>query len=511
MKRLLTLALAAAAAAAVATCAASALAAEPATAARSSRPNILVIVSDDQGYGDCSALPHHASDIHTPHIDSIARDGALFTNGYVSAPVCSPSRTGLISGRYQQRFNKEAGWRNALPERATTIAEHLHDLGYATMMIGKNDFGLHLPSKEDRRYPMNHGYDHLVGFDTHAHDYFLLTRDIEQRAIRPHEGPSANVGPLDADRTTKDFPDGYTTDIFTDAAIDFAKASVERHKPFFVYLAYNNVHDLVEQSPQKYLDKYHLKPIPLYDPSMGSYLDYYHRYNTIGSYVDETLMRKYYLANIDSLDDHVGQVLGALEKMGVADNTLVVFMSDNGASVNSGGNSSPLRGSKSTMFEGGIRVPLILKWPGKVKPGQTIDDPAISLDLLPTFVEAAGGQIKPAEQIDGVSLLPRVEDRDDESLSGRTLYWKFQKQWAVRRGDWKLVHARQAEGKHGTVSWLLRGPVSKEPQLFNLKTDPAEQHDLAGDHPEIVKALTDSYKQWEAHHGEWGYGEPGKY
>ncbi len=484
-----------------------AFAAAPTTAP--SKPNIVFILADDLGYGDCSAMPHHAEDIHTPNIDTIAAKGALFTNGYVSAPVCSPSRTGIITGRYQERFNKEAGWRNAMPQRATTIAEHLRDLGYATMMIGKNDFGLHLPSKEDRRYPLNHGYDHVLGFDTHAHDYFELTLEIESKAIRPHEGPSANVGPLDFDKGTKDFPNGYTTDIFTSAAIDFAKTNAEQKKPFFIYLAYNNVHDLVEQSPAKYLDPYGLKPIPLYDPSMGSYLDYYHRYNSIGEYVNESDMRKYYLANLASLDEHVGQVLDALEKMGVSDNTLIVFLSDNGAAVNSGGNATPLRGSKYTTFEGGIRAPLMVKWPGKIKTGQTIEDPAISLDLLPTFVEAAGGAIKPEEQIDGVSLLPRVQGVSDESLSGRTLYWKFIKQWAIRRGDWKLVVANQPKGKH--VAWLITGPTSKEPQLFNLKEDPAEQKDLSKDHPEVVKELMDAYQSWDSHNGEWGAGEPAKY
>lgn len=492
---------------AVAATASSLLAAAP--AAHTSKPNILLILSDDQGYGDVSVLPHHAPDAHTPNIDALAKSGALFPNAYLTAPVCSPSRTGLISGRYQERFNKEAGWRNALPERATTIAEHLRDLGYATMMIGKNDFGMHLPSKADRRYPINHGYDHVLGFDSHAHDYFELTKDIEDRAIRPHEGPSANVGPLDFDRGTKDFPNAYTTDVFTDAAISFAKDSAARNKPFFCYLAYNNVHDLVEQVPQKYLSKYNLKSIPLYDPSMGSYLDYYHQYNTIGPVVSEADMRKYYLANLDCLDDHVGQVLAALDKMGVADNTLVVFLTDNGASVNSGGNSSPLRGSKFTTFEGGIRTPLVLKWPGHIKEGQTLNDPAITLDLLPTLVDAAGGTVKADEQLDGVSLLPRVTV--DQSLPDRTFYWKFLQQWAVRHGDWKLVVANQPKAKAAHASWLLLGPVSKDPQLFNLKDDPSEQKDVAKDHPEIVKDLTARYKQWESHHGEWGYGEPGKY
>lgn len=472
-------------------------------------PNILVILADDQGYGDVSAYPHHAADIHTPNIDSIAKAGAMFTDGYVSAPVCSPSRTGLISGRYQERFNKEAGWRTSLPARATTIAEHLRTLGYATMMLGKNDFGMHLDDKTDRRYPMNHGYDHLLGFEGHAHDYFELTHDIESAAKDPH-GPSANVGPLDFDRGEKSFPGGYTTDLFTDYAIQFAKTNTEQHKPFFIYLAYNNVHDLVEQSPQKYLDLYGLKPIPAYDPSMGSYLKYYNTYNKLGV-VNETEMRKYYLANLASLDEHVGKVLSSLNQIGVADNTLIVFLSDNGGAPNTGGNNQPLRGSKYTTYEGGIRIPFILKWPGKIKPGLTISDPAISLDLLPTLVSAAGSSVKPDEQVDGVNLLTRASGKSDPSLVDRTLYWKFIDQWAIRRGDWKLVQGKQSKHPHGEDSWILQGPISNKPQLFNLKEDLAEQKDVSAEHPDIVKDLTDRYKEWESHHGEWGYGETGKY
>ncbi|HZZ43420.1 MAG TPA: sulfatase-like hydrolase/transferase [Tepidisphaeraceae bacterium] len=473
------------------------------------RPNILLIIADDQGYGDCSIYPEHAADVKTPKMDEIGKAGAVFTDGYVTAPVCSPSRTGMITGRYQERWNVEAGWRTALPERATTIAEHLRALGYATMMIGKNDFGMHLPSKEDRRYPMNHGYDHLLGFEAHAHDYFLLTSKIEKEANHPHD-VSANVGPLDFDRTEKDFPGAYTTDLFTDAAIDFAKTNVAAHKPFFTYLAYNAVHDLVEQTPKKYLDLYGVKPIPLYEPSMGSYLDYYHIYNKLGK-VNETDMRKYYLADLACLDENVGRLLGALDQMGIAENTLVVFISDNGGSPNTGGNCRPLRGSKFTTFEGGVRIPFMIKWPGKIKGGQMISEPAMSIDLLPTFVEAAGGTIKPEEEIDGVSLLGRAEGKEDDSLSGRTLYWKFLKQWAIRRGEWKLVVGKQSVHKTVEASWVLGGPDSDKPQLFNLKSDVAEQKDVSQEHPEIVKELTESYKKWEGRHGEWGHGEPGKY
>jgi arylsulfatase A-like enzyme len=153
----------------------------------------------------------------------------------------------------------------------------------------------------------------------------------------------------------------------------------------------------------------------------------------------------------------------------------------------------------------------MIKWPGKIKGGQMISEPAMSIDLLPTFVEAAGGTIKPEEEIDGVSLLGRAEGKEDDSLSGRTLYWKFLKQWAIRRGEWKLVVGKQSVHKTGEASWVLGGPDSDKPQLFNLKSDVAEQKDVSQEHPEIVKELTESYKKWEGRHGEWGHGEPGKY
>jgi len=463
-------------------------------------PNILLLIADDLGYGDCSAYPTHAADISTPNIDRIGQNGVRFSAGYVTAPVCSPSRTGLISGRYQQRFDSAAGWRTTLPHSATTIAEHLHAAGYATMMIGKNDFGQHLPSKQDRRYPMNHGYDHHLGFETHAHDYFLLTRDIEQRATDPH-GESPNVGPLDFDRDVKEFASGYTTDIFTDAGISFIRDNATK-RPFFLVVAYNAVHDLVEQVPPKYLERYHVAPIPRYEPAMGSYKDYYQTYNHLGK-VSETDMRRFYLANLACLDDNVARLLETLDQLKMTHNTMIVFMSDNGGAPASGGNNQPLRASKYTTYEGGLRVPFIISWPAKIKAKETIDEPVSSLDLLPTFAAAAGASPTGAS-IDGTNLLPRLtSDAPSTDLANRVLYWKFQKQWAIRRGDWKLVRANPVPNHPGgNDSWIKGGPRSSEPQLFNLKDDVAEQHDLAANHPDLMNELQTLYQKWEATHGE---------
>jgi len=473
-----------------------------------SPPNILLIIADDLGYGDCSAYPTHAADISTPNIDRIAARGVRFSAGYVTAPVCSPSRTGLISGRYQQRFDKAAGWRTTLPKSAVTIAEHLHTSGYATMMIGKNDFGHLLGSKDDRRYPMNHGYDRHLGFEAHAHDYFLMTRDIEQRALEPH-GESPNVGPLDLDRGTKDFARGYTTDIFTDAGIQFARDNAGK-RPFFLVMAYNAVHDLVEQAPRRYLDRYHVSPIPPYEPSMGSYKDYYNTYNRLGK-VNEADMRRFYLANLACLDDNVGRLLDALALLHVADNTLIVFMSDNGGAPATGGNNQPLRSSKYSTYEGGLRVPLLMSWPAGFAAG-VVDEPVSSLDLLPTFIAAAGVQPSGAT-LDGMDLLPRLKSAAPPGqVAERVLYWKFQKQWAVRRGEWKLVRSNQPQGGAGGVaSWIKDGPRARgmEPQLFNLKEDLAEQHDVIAEHKDVAAELKALYDRWESAHGElWEPGQP---
>ncbi|HEX8520929.1 MAG TPA: sulfatase-like hydrolase/transferase [Tepidisphaeraceae bacterium] len=454
-------------------------------------PNIVLIVSDDQGYGDCSAYPGHAPDIQTANLDRIARGGVRFSSGYVSAPVCSPSRTGLLTGRYQQRWSKQAGWVYELPKSVPTIAERLKQAGYATLYLGKNDYGHPLASREDRRYPMRHGFDQYLGFSGHAHDYFQLTREIEEQTPDPHE-TSANIGALDFNDTFKSISEGYTTDLFTDHAIEFLKSHPDQ--PVFIVVAYNAVHDIVQQVPKKYLDRYGVSPIPLYDPkTMGKYVDYYNSYNRLGK-TNETEMRKYLLANLACLDENVGRLLDAMDALKQTENTLITFISDNGGSPNTGGDNRPLRASKYTLFEGGIRVPLMMRWPAQVKAGEVSDRVVSSLDLMPTFLQAAGVNTDEMK-LDGESLT-------SNGAGERTLFWKFQKQWAVRKGDWKLVKSRQSDGKDGRVqSWIIKGPSSDKPQLFNLKDDLAEQKDVSERHPEIVKELTQAYQKWDAANG----------
>ena len=338
-----------------------AMQASPFAVAATDRPNFLVIVTDDQGYADLSAYKHHAPDVRTPNMDRIAAKGVLFTDAYVTAPVCSPSRAGWNTGRHQVRWDPKSSFGCGLPEKVEHIAEIMKANGYATARFGKNDYGRGYHVQKTREYPLNHGYDEFLGFSAHGHDYFLLSKDIEARTPDP-KGHSAVVGPLMHNKGVKEFKEGYLTEIFTDATIDFLK----RHQdaPFFVTLSYNSVHHLIHQVPKRYLDKHGVKDIPNYDPkTMGKYADWFEQYITLGKIADDE-MRKYYLANLHCLDDNIGRVIDALENSSLIDNTIVIFFSDNGGPPTTGACNRPLAGSKFTLWEGGIRIPFILSRPG---------------------------------------------------------------------------------------------------------------------------------------------------
>ena len=462
--------------------------------ADSSCPNILVIVTDDQGYGDLSAFAHHASDIHTPNMDRLATEGILCSQAYVSAPVCSPSRAGWITGRYQQRWDPKASWGPGVPDAYKTLPEYLKRVGYVTGKIGKSDFGEGYYQVGSRSFPTNHGYDDFLGFTGHGHDYFLLNEAVEKNTPDPH-GNSAQVGPLFENKNKKSYEDGYTTDIFTDRAIGFMKQ--HKDNPFFLTLSYNSVHHLVHQVPKKYLDKYGVKEIPAYDPeTMGKYKQYYGKYSKLSPISDKD-MRGYFLANLNCLDDNIGRLLDAMDQMGLADDTLVIFFSDNGGSPLTGGNNRPLRGSKYIMYEGGLRVPFMVRWPGKLPAGKQYDHRISTLDILPSCLQAAGIAMKGKQDLDGTSFLDALKNNTPSPSSQKPIFWKFDGQYAVREGDWKLCKTWDYT-KRKPTSQILQGPKSKsDVQLFNIKEDLAEQKDVSKQHPEIVEKLKSLYTQWE--------------
>lgn len=423
------------------------------SSAAPAKPNILLIVGDDMGYADVGF--HGSKDIPTPHLDALAAAGARFTNGYVSGPYCSPTRAGLLTGRYQTRFGHEfnpAGSNAGLPVTENTLADRLKAKGYATGLVGKWHLG-----NQPTMHPQQRGFTEFFGFLGGSHSYFDAGGML--RGTEP-------IKELD-----------YTTDAFGREAC----AYIERHRaePWFLYLAFNAVH-----TPMHATDA---------------------RLKKFAHIADER--RRTYAAMMSALDDNIGQVRAKLAATDQEQNTLVFFISDNGGptmlgvTINASRN-DPLRGSKRTTLEGGIRVPFVVAWPGHVKPG-VFDQPAIQLDLHATALAAAGVAAKPEWQIEGTNLLPFLSG-EKSGTPHDALYWRFGEQMAVRRGDWKLVrYDVNADTNLGG-----RGQGASAAKLYNLATDLHEDSDLASAHPAKVQELQASWDEWNKSNVKplWGAG-----
>lgn len=420
-----------------------ALAAAAAMAAPAARqPNILFIVGDDMGYADVGF--HGCKDIPTPNLDRLAAGGIKFTNGYVSGPYCSPTRAGLMTGRYQTRFGHEfnpAGT-HGLPLTEKTIADRLKAAGYVTGIVGKWHLGT-----QPESHPQKRGFDEFFGFLGGAHSYF------DARGILRGNDP---IGELD-----------YTTDAFGREAVSF----IRRHKehPWFLYLAFNAVHT----------------PMHATDARLAKF----------ASISDER--RRSYNAMMLAMDDAIGVVQKELAETGVEQDTLVAFISDNGGpampgvTVN-GSINQPLRGSKRTTLEGGIRVPFVISWPGHLKPA-VFPHPAIQLDLHATALAVAGVHIDPAWQLDGVNLLLFLNG-EKSGPPHEALYWRFGDQMAIRAGDYKLV---RYDGNADTLTGARGQPVSA-PKLYNLSADIGETKDLSAEMPDKAKELQAKWDAWNA-------------
>jgi arylsulfatase A-like enzyme len=411
-------------------------------APRPARPNILLIVGDDMGYADVGF--HGCKDIPTPRLDALAASGARFTNGYVSGPYCSPTRAGLMTGRYQTRFGHEfnPGPRQGLPLGETTLADRLKAAGYVTGLVGKWHLGAPAPMS-----PQNRGFGEFFGFLGGAHDYF-----DPAGVLRGNE----QIGELD-----------YTTDAFGREAVDF----IERHRnePWFLYLAFNAVH-----TPMEATDERLAKFSGIADPK-----------------------RRTYAAMMLAMDEAIGRVLRKVAELSLEEKTLVMFISDNGGptmptTTINGSRNDPLRGSKRTTLEGGIRVPFVVSWPGRVGPG-VFHQPVIQLDLTATALAAAGVEVKPEWQLDGVDLLPLL-DGTRPGAPHNALYWRFGPQMAIRMGNYKLVrYDSQADSR----SRVRNQPVTAA-RLYDLADDIGETKDLAATMPEKVKELQAKWDTWNA-------------
>lgn len=434
-------------------------------AAAEDRPNIVVIVADDMGFADIGV--HGCRDIPTPHIDSLAAHGVRCTNGYVSGPYCSPTRAGLLTGRYQQRYGHEfnpgpAGASRdeaGLPLEETTLPQRLRAAGYATGMVGKWHLGDAPPY-----HPQERGFEAFFGFLGGAHQYvrWNLPNDPIVRGREPVQG------------------DEYLTTAFGREAAAFIKA--QRDQPFFLYLPFNAVH-----GPLQATDEYLARFETIADPK-----------------------RKTYAAMTAAMDDAIGEVLAALRAQEDEENTLIFFISDNGGpeEVNASDN-GPFRGVKGTTWEGGVHVPFLVQWKARLPQGAVYEQPVIQLDIYPTVLAAAGVTEPNLQPLDGVNLLPYLHDGQKEAgAPHEALFWRFGGQLAIRQGDWKLVKGRLDGQRPADLRAGKADPAGA--MLFNLQEDIGEERDLATARPDKLQELTAAWEQWNGELVEPKWGPPAR-
>jgi arylsulfatase A-like enzyme len=423
-----------------------------------SRPNLLVILADDMGYGDMGFMG--STELRTPHLDDLAKSGVFCSQGYVASAVCSPSRAGLMTGRDPRRFGYEGNLNKGAANYATrpellglppgehTLADHLKQAGYATALIGKWHLG-----DEAEFHPMRRGFDYFCGMVGGSHGYF----------------PSPDKNALERNgEALREFSNPYLTDFFTDEGIGWMTRQGD--KPWFLFMSYNAPHG----------------PLQATDEDVARF----------GHIADKR--RRTYAAMMFALDRGVGRIRRRLAETGMLEKTLVVFFSDNGGATSNASWNGPLSGVKGNLREGGVRVPMFWSWPGTLPAGRRYDQPASSLDLLPTFLHVAGTGpltlrkplghedrrnfargVKTYGAYDGVNLLPYL--KGELKPAKRTLFWRLQGQAAVRDGNEKLIR-------------LSHRPA----QLFRPATDVAEAGDLATGEPERFKALFRQLADWEA-------------
>jgi len=415
-----------------------------AQSADSTRPNVVLIMTDDMGWADIGS--YGAPDIRTPNIDSLARDGVKLTDFYSNGVLCTPTRAGLMSGRYQQRYGLEIALPNegapeadrGLPATGRTLPRLLKNNGYATALVGK----WHLGYKAEYS-PSAHGFDYFFGLKSGYHDYYT------------HHSGNGKPDLWENDRPIE--ATGYMTDLITERAVKFIEQTAGR--PFFIDVAYNAPH-----WPYQVPDK------PSVAPDNG-------RHVMPGDPATST--RADYVAMVERVDRGVGEVLRALERRGVANSTVVIFTNDNGGEWLA--NNAPLFNRKLTVWEGGIRVPALIRWPGRIPAGKASDQVGVTMDLTASILAATGTAVPADARLEGINLMPILEGRAPEVE--RTLFWRTttgnRSQKAVRRGDWKVV----IDGTHTFV--------------FNVRTDISERQDLASRRQDVAQKLQPLLADWE--------------
>lgn len=409
------------------------------------QPNIVFILSDDAGYADFGF--QGSTEFKTPNLDRLAEQSLKFTQAYTTAAVCGPSRAGLLTGKYQQRFGFEEnnvpgymspnglmGENMGLPLNEKTIADHLKTVGYQTALIGKWHQG-----DADRYHPTRRGFDYFYGFRGGSRSYWEL--DEFHQNIQPQNK-------LEFGFEVYQENNKYLTETLTNNAVEYIK---RQKQPFFLFLSLTAVHTPMEAKREDLAQFPHL-----------------------------TGKRQQLAAMTLAMDREIGKLLNVIDAEGIRDNTLVIYTNDNGGPSDTNvANNYPLSGTKANHLEGGIRVPFLMRWPGITQGGEQFTKPISLLDMLPTFFQAAGGHNQQLGDIDGVNLLPYITGMNN-SRPHQTLYWKKENRGAIRDGDWKL----------------LRFP-DRPAELYDLSTDISESNNLAYQHPDIVKHLYKKLFNWE--------------
>ncbi len=393
---------------------------------KASKPNIILIVADYMGYSDIG--PFGAKDIQTPGLNELAEQGVRFSNYYAAAPICIPSRAALMSGLYPDKVLKRLNYSRGLglPSEKNNLLKGLKAAGYQTALIGKWHLG-----NESNFKPNDHGFDYFFGFDSWTLGY------------HDHLTSTGEPGLYRNDQKVQE--DGYLTDMFSQEAVSFLSNT---SKPFFLYLAYN-------------------AGLPPYQKPDLAQSEWDSGWDANSASRDD------YVAMIESMDKGIERVLEKLKSLGLSENTLVVFTYDHGGRHFA--DSGPLFHGFSTVWEGGIRVPLIIRWPEKITAGKLIDTPAIAMDLTATMLQAADGESS-IESLDGINLLPLKQNMPDKE---RTFYWRRGSMKAVRMGQWKYVVDRSSQF------------------LFDLSQDTGERKNQFSSHPQIVKQLKQALENWE--------------
>ncbi|WP_343563352.1 sulfatase-like hydrolase/transferase [Sphingobacterium sp.] len=404
------------------------------------RPNVIVILSDDGGYDDFGC--YGGKEVYTPHIDELAKQGIRFECAYASASVCAPSRAGLLTGRYQQRFGFEHNISKrpitgtalediGMDTSVATVADFMRYNGYKTVAIGKWHQG-----DGPQFHPLKRGFDHFYGFIGGDRSYFPIPGKVKATHML-----------MDDDRVVPEDSIRYLTETLTDKAISYVHQY--RQQPFFMYLAFNAVHTPVEP-PLTQGNKY--------------------------AHVTDPL-RRAYLAMLENMDSNIGRLIQQLKNDGLYENTLIIFMNDNGAATNNGADNGQLRGLKGSKWEGGIRVPMIMQWPAQLPKGKVANAMVSGMDILPTSLDAIQGKNIPGQQVDGLSLLSSYKT---VKKGHDYLFWRRGVAKAVRHAEWKLIVVKD-------------DPIL----LFNLKNDLKEQHNLAEKYPDRVKDMLNKLAEWE--------------